>query len=97
MELGYFTIIAVNRMQSGSAKLMNRLELSRNDQLIDPGQLVSVVCHRGDINRGHFVSYHCVDDQWYLNDDSRQVVPANYPVDFPSTMTETIELLLFKH
>jgi hypothetical protein len=95
VELGYFTIIAVNRMNSGSEKLMNKLELSRNAQLIDPGQLVSVVCHRGDINRGHFVSYHCVDDQWYLNDDSRQVVPTNNPVDEPSSITETIELLLY--
>jgi hypothetical protein len=97
VKLGYFTIIALNRMNRGSEKLMKRLVMSRNDQLIDPGQLVSIVCHRGDINRGHFVSYHCVDDQWYLNDDSRQVILTNNPVEHPSTRTETIELLLFKH
>ena len=97
MKLGYFTIIALSRMNRSSVKLMNRLEMTRNDQLIDPGKLVSVVCHRGDINRGHFVSYHCVDDQWFLNDDSRQVFSTNNPVENPSTRTETIELLLFKH
>ena len=97
VKLGYFTIIALSRMNRSSVKLMHRLEMTRNDQLIDPGQLVSIVCHRGDINRGHFVSYHCVDDQWFLNDDSRQVFPTNNPVENPSTRTETIELLLFKH
>ena len=97
VKLGYFTIIALSRMTRSSVKLMNRLEMTRNDQLIDPGKLVSVVCHRGDINRGHFVSYHCVDDQWFLNDDSRQVFPTNNPVENPSTRSETIELLLFKH
>ena len=96
MELGFFTIIALNRMNSGFQKLRNRLELSRSDKLLDPGQLVSVLCHRGDINHGHFVSYHCVDDQWFLNDDSRQVIPTNSPVDHPNIRTETIELLLFK-
>jgi hypothetical protein len=93
--LGHFTIIAVNRFVDPTVKLMNKLELTRPAQLpLDPGDLVSVVCHRGDVNRGHFVSYHRIDDQWYLNNDSRQCSPSGNPLE--STIgSETVELLFF--
>ena len=96
VELGHFTIIAVNRFVDPRAKLMTKLELTRPDQLIlDPGKLVSVVCHRGDINRGHFVSYHSIGDQWFLNNDSRQCSPSGNPLH-SSIGSETVELLFFK-
>ena len=96
VELGHFTIISVNRFVDPTVKLMNKLDVTRTNQmLIDVGQLVSVVCHRGDVNRGHFVSYHRVDNQWYLNNDSMQCSQSQNPLE-ASNGSETVELLFFK-
>ena len=62
------------------------------------GELVSVVCHRGDVNVGHFVSYHKVDDSWFLNDDTNQCAPSESPLDgINIAENEPIELLFFKN
>ena len=62
------------------------------------GDLVTCICHRGDVNRGHFVSYHQVDGQWFLNDDSRPCSPALNPLeDRNIDESETIKLLFFKN
>ena len=96
VELGHFTIIAVNRFVDPTVKLMNKLDVTRTNQMhIDLGQLVSVVCHRGDVNLGHFVSYHRVDNQWYLNNDSRPCSQSQNPLE-ASNGSETVELLFFK-
>ena len=94
---GFFTVLAVNRFDNTNAKRMNKLEISRNvQQTMDPGELVSVVCHRGDVNHGHFVSYHRIEDQWYLNDDSRQCVPSDNPLEKDDIESESVDLLFFK-
>ena len=96
VELGHFTVISLNRFVGGGSKLLNKLEISRtNEAMINLGDLVSVVCHRGDVNWGHFVSYHKVNDQWYLNDDSRQISPQEDPLA-QSVENETVDLLFFK-
>ena len=60
------------------------------------GDLVSVACHRGDVNAGHFVSYHKVDDNWFLNDDSNLCVASENPLDGINVAeNETVELLFF--
>ena len=73
-------MLTVDRFQFGNnppVKLMNKLIVDKGDeQSLDLGELVSVVCHRGDVNHGHFVSYHVVGKQWYLNDGSRRCVPS---------------------
>ena len=59
-------------------------------------ELVSVVCHRGDVNKVHFVSYHKVDDNWFLNDDSRPFSPSENPLDGRNiAKNETVDLLFF--
>ena len=57
-------------------------------------EVVSVVSHRGDVNLGHFVSYHKVQDKWYLNNDSNlcQEVPDPF---LQQVDTETVEILFF--
>ena len=78
---------------------MNRLDLSCNDpgmtghQVL--GELVSCVCHRGDVNQGHFVSYHKVGDVWFLNDDSRPCVVAENPLVQTRYSSQTIDLMFF--
>ena len=98
VDIGFFTVIAVNRFEEGqAAKRSNKLLVSRNHHLqVDPGELVSVVCHRGDVNFGHFVSYHRIGDQWFLNDDSRQCAPSNNPLQDSNVENETVDLLFFK-
>jgi hypothetical protein len=100
---GFFTILALNRFDVNypNNKQMNRITIPPVPGRIGHnlmGDLVSIVCHRGDVNRGHFVSYHQVDRQWYLNDDSRQLSPSQNPlVDGHVMESETIELLFFKN
>ena len=76
-QLGFITILAVNRCDTTNLtqKKLNRLELIAGDPNITGndllGEIVSCVCHRGSVQAGHFVSYHKIGRQWYLNDDER--------------------------
>jgi hypothetical protein len=99
VELGFFTILAVDRFQFGqnSSKLRNKLKVESSPGTLDLGELVSVICHRGDVNQGHFVSYHKVDQQWFLNDDSRSFSLSNNPLEQTNTaVSETVDMLFFK-
>ena len=100
IELGFFTVLTVDRFQFGvnPVKLMNRLLVDIDDQQsFNLGELVSVVCHRGDVNHGHFVSYHLVGQQWYLNDDSRRCIPVANPLEQTNSVNnETVDMLFFK-
>lgn len=58
-------------------------------------QLLSVISHRGDVNLGHFVSYHKVGDKWYLNNDDRRCQEVTDP-SLQSVSGETVEVLFFK-
>ena len=100
---GFFTILAISRfdINDPNNKQMNRLTIPSEPVRIGHnlmGDLVSIVCHRGDVNQGHFVSYHQVDRQWFLSDDSRQLSPSQNPLeDGLGDESETIELLFFKN
>ena len=62
------------------------------------GDLVSASCHRGDVNAGHFASYHKVNGHWYINNDSRPCMPCENPIgSVDNSVTETVELLFFKN
>ena len=91
--------MAVDRFQVGqnSSKLLNKLKVESAPDTLDLGELVSVICHRGDVNQGHFVSYHNVGQQWFLNDDSRRCSASNNPLEQTNTVVnETVEMLFFK-
>ena len=99
-ETGSFTIIAVNRydIENPGRKKMNKLDLGHNPSLTGHqllGQLVSCVCHRGTVNNGHFVSYHHVGNQWFLNDDSQPCQIAENPFEQTRLGSQTVELLFF--
>ena len=100
---GYFTVLAVNRFDvtDPNNKRRNKLTLSPSSARIGPdilGDLVCIVCHREDVNRGHFVSYHQIGGQWFLNDDSRPCVPSSSPLEERNLDdSETIEILFFKN
>ena len=100
-QTGCYTILAVNRFYilNPNGKRMNKLMLSSQSRLGQEltRELVSVVCHRGDENRGHFVSYHKVGQQWFLNDDSRPCIPTENPLEQTVDDSETVELLFFKN
>ena len=77
---------------------MNKLDLSSNDPALTGsqllGELVSCVCHRGGVNNGHFVSYHKVGSEWFMNDDSRPCQLKENPFDH-SQGSQTIDLLFY--
>ena len=56
------------------------------------GEVTSVICHRGDVNLDHFVSYHKVGDQWFLNNDSSPCVLVSDPLE-QEVEGETVEIL----
>ena len=63
------------------------------DQLL--GELVSVISHLGGAGGGHWISYHQVDGNWFINNDSNPVVRAPYhPFNSPN-MRESVNLCLF--
>ena len=99
-DLGLFTIISINRFDIDSPdKKLNKLDMTiNNPDLVGNnllGDLVSCVCHRGDVNHGHHVSYHKVGSDWFLNDDSRISHISVSPFQQTTHETETIELLFF--
>ena len=98
-DIGHFTLIALNRFDASDHKRMNKVELLSNDsELVGSqalGELVSCVCHRGDVNHGHFVSYHKVGDVWYLNDDSQPCRASEDPLLQTRRRSETVDLLFF--
>ena len=69
-------------MENLNAKRLNKLEVEAGQDLL--GELVSVVSHRGDVNAGHFVSYHQVQNNWYLNNDPvlLQKIPLMDPISY---------------
>ena len=78
---------------------MNRVTLDNSSNRVHQnvlGELVSVVCHRGNVNRGNFVSYHQVQGQWFFNDDSNAVTAAQDPLRHLQP-DETVEILFFKN
>ena len=51
-----------------SGNLSSHLKLKRKNEVYD---LVSVICHRGHYNAGHYITYalNCLDECWYEYDD----------------------------
>ena len=104
---GRFTPLAFNRRgyrDSGGRlipKLMTQFSVSGRDTAGDGlcGELVSVICHLGDPNAGHWVSYHHTDDgDWWMNDDSRPMVQSRqHPYIGRPNMEETVDFVLFKN
>ena len=97
---GRFTILIINRVCYETLdKQMNAVSFSSLDMspdMFNPGRLISLICDRGNVNTGHFVSYHLVDDTWFLNDDDRESLQVENPLTNPYDDTETVELMVFK-
>ena len=99
-DLGLFTIISVCRFDIDNPnKKLNRLDMSVNNPELSGnnllGDLVSCICHRGDVDHGHFVTYHKVGRDWYLTDDSRPPHRSENPFEQTRYNTETVEALFF--
>ena len=59
------------------------------------GELVSVVSRTGEIQRGHYFSYHQVGGIWFKNDDDRAISRVNYhPFNF-SVLGEDVVMLCY--
>ena len=98
---GMFSIVGFNRLefvddQTRKYATPLRLDTDRDNPLF--GELVSIICHRGSVNTGHFVSYHQVNGRWYLNDDSKRCKLVTNPLNLQGVeATETVELLFFRN
>ena len=99
---GQFTVLSVNRLDitDRSNKLKNKLSHFGGGRIRADlvGELISVICHRGNVDRGHFVSYHKVGEDWFLNNDSRLISAAENPLNMNNdSENETIEVLFLKN
>ena len=98
---GKFTILHISRSHDGRSVVQTKL-IPRNEGQAAPlsiGELVSVVCRSGDQSSGvstaHWISYHQVGGQWFLNNDNRHLVRVNHhPFNIPG---QTVDLLCYKN
>lgn len=103
---GSYTVLYFNRGGDGRGIVRTRLQL--RDQTSTPppplnilGELVSVVsrCADDEIGAagGHFVSYHQVEGNWFINDDNRILKICTYHPFNQTLGYETVDLLCFKN
>ena len=103
---GSYTVLYFNRGGDGRGIVWTRLQL--RDQTSTPppplnilGELVSVVsrCADDEIGAagGHFVSYHQVEGNWFINDDNRILKICTYHPFNQTLGYETVDLLCFKN
>ena len=103
---GRFTLMALNRRHYRDAqgnlipKLMTKLSTFNGGTIGDQlcGELVSVICHSGNPNGGHWTSYHkCDNNTWWINNDSNPVIQSPvHPFDGRS-LDESVDFLVFKN
>ena len=96
---GMFTVLNMKRhpvaFDRDGSKVMTKLEIEpdSNQSAVLTQELISVVNHVGNLNGGHWLSYHKVGQHWYCNDDSRRVFASHHP--FNAVAPETSNLLIF--
>ena len=95
-EKGEYSVFAINR-RGGQGRIRTKLVCqdshTEGDQLL--GELVSVISHLGGADGGHWISYHQVHGDWFINNDSDSIVRSPYhPFDSPN-ISETVNLCLY--
>lgn len=97
---GKFTILHLSRNHDGRSVVQTRL-IPRTDGQPAPlsiGELVSVVCRTetsSAVSMSHYISYHQVGGQWFLNDDNRPMVRVyHHPFNISG---QTVDLLCYKN
>ena len=94
---GKATILFISRNAAGQGIVRTRL-LPR-----DPsgptfsilGELVSVVSRTGEMERGHYFSYHQVGGKWSKNDDDHVMSELNYHPFSLSPHREDVVMLCY--
>ena len=74
---GIFTMLSIGRMCYDTyMKRVNKISLADSSVSMllyfNPGHLISLICHRGGVHRGHFVSHHFHNIVWFHNDDAHK-------------------------
>ena len=103
---GMFTLLAINRRHYVDArgdiipKLMTKLSTVSGNTIGDQlcGELVSVICHAGDPNGGHWFSYHkCDNNTWWINNDSHPVIQSPTHPFTGRSVDESVDFLVYKN
>ena len=82
-----------------TSKVMSRVDLSafnaETDKICqDP---IVVISHIGSLTSGHYIAYSKVGEEWYLNNDSREVYRVDSPFNHSSSFNETADIIVFKN
>lgn len=96
---GMFTLLHLNRDDNRGGILRTRLIPSNQGTCSNDivGQLISVISRSGTVDRGHFLSYHEVRGQWFLNNDEQEVQRCGYHPYNRTLGTENVSFVIFKN
>ena len=97
--IGLFSPFYLNRDNDKGGILRTKLipsgqSTSRNDAV---GRLISVISRSGTVDRGHFLSYHQVRGNWFLNDDQREIQRCNFHPFSRTQGTENVAFVIYEN
>ena len=59
---------------------------------------VAVISHVGSMASGHYIMYSSVGGQWFLNDDSKNIIQCRFsPFDQQYLCNETADIIVFEN
>ena len=96
-QLGKASILFLARNNHGQEIVRTRI-VPRSPSGQSPnilGELVSVVSRTGDIERGHYFSYHQVDGRWFRNNDDQALTVIDHHPFNLSPLGEDVVLLCY--
>lgn len=97
---GQFTVIGLNRVPLNPAQGKVSTRVAQEPDSVQRGdlteRLLSVINHIGGLNGGHWISFHRVTtNQWYKNDDSRNITQSNHPFLTNLTIEESVNVVVY--
>ena len=100
VEPGRFTILALNRNIDNRSKAMGKVNLADDYPAVNAisQEPVAVISHVGSMASGHYIMYSSVGGQWFLNDDSKNIIQCRFsPFDQQYLCNETADIIVFEN
>ena len=97
IEMGKASLLFIARNNHGQEIVKTRI-IPRSPSGQSPnimGELVSVVSRTGDLERGHYFSYHQVGGQWFKNNDDHALTVIGHHPFHLSHLGEDVVLLCY--
>ena len=93
---GLFSLFYLNRDNDRGGILRTKL-IPSGQSTSAVGRLISVISRSGTVDRGHFVSYHQVRGNWFLNNDDQEIRRCSYHPFNRTQGTENVVFVVFEN